>query len=227
MTSSHYFLIFFRWQREHLFLLLTAVKRSKLFQRSMVHKKELNKFFAIVFVLVLRRGEIEVDIVSIERNGHEPIICSRQVRILPDKSLNEVKGKDYDCIVIPGGNDGLCKRKEKSLNYRVVFFSNRIFSGSKALAANANVGEILTRHYNNGKVVGAICAGPRVLLAHKIGVNHQHTITCYPTVRKEFTDGQPYKLDDENNAVCHSRCTEKSIQSQNVFSMIDLFVLSH
>lgn len=81
--------------------------------------------------------------------------------------------------------------------------------GSKAMAANAEVGQILTKHYQNGKIVAAICAGPRALLSHKIGVNHKHMITCYPTVRKEFTEGEPYKLDALENTVCHSKFVDK------------------
>lgn len=57
-------------------------------------------------ISVLRRAEIEVDVVSIEKNGHEPVKCSRHVRVVPDKSLDEVKNNQYDCVVIPGGNDG-------------------------------------------------------------------------------------------------------------------------
>ena len=79
------------------------------------------------------------------------------------------------------------------------------------MAASAEVGQILTKHYDAGKIVAAICAGPRALLAHKIGVDHQHTITCYPSVRKEFTDGSPYKLDipGPEHAVCHSKVRVK------------------
>ena len=138
------------------------------------------------FFSVLRRAEIDVDVVSIEKNGHEPVKCSRNVRVVPDKSLDEVKSTQYDCVVIPGGNDG-----------------------SKAMAASADVGEILSKHYENGKICAAICAGPRALLAHRIGAHHQHMITCYPSVRKEFTEGEPYKLDSPNHSVCHSKHTEK------------------
>ncbi len=81
--------------------------------------------------------------------------------------------------------------------------------GSKAMAASAEVGQILTKHYQDGKIVAAICAGPRALLSHKIGVDHKHAITCYPSVRKEFTDGEPYKLDTPDHAVCHSQFTLK------------------
>jgi putative intracellular protease/amidase len=76
------------------------------------------------------------------------------------------------------------------------------------MAANRDVGHILSEHYQNGKVIAAICAGPRALLAHQIGSKHQHTITCYPTVRQEFIDGQPYKLDLPTHPVCHSTYTD-------------------
>ncbi|CAF0724020.1 unnamed protein product [Adineta ricciae] len=138
----------------------------------------------VTTVDVLRRAEIDVDVVSIEKNGQDALKCSRNVRVLPDKALDDVKTNQYDCVVIPGGNDG-----------------------SKAMAASTEVGQILTKHYEDGKVVAAICAGPRALLAHKIGVNHKHTITCYPSVRKEFTDGEPYKLEAPDQVVCHSKQT--------------------
>ena len=92
---------------------------------------------------------------------------------------------------------------------------NEIFSkfrlGSKAMAASHDVGEILTKHYENGKICAAICAGPRALLSHKIGAHHHHKITCYPSVRKEFTEGEPYKLDAPHHSVCHSTHTEKGL----------------
>lgn len=81
------------------------------------------------------------------------------------------------------------------------------------MAANAEVGQILYKHYEDGKVVAAICAGPRALLSHKIGAHHKHTITCYPGVRKEFTDGEPYRLDTPDHAVCHSKHTERGERS--------------
>ncbi|CAF0775704.1 unnamed protein product [Rotaria sordida] len=146
---------------------------------------------AVTTIDVLRRAEIEVDVVSIEKNGHESVKCSRNVRILPDKSIDDIKNNQYDCVVIPGGNDG-----------------------SKAMAANAEVGQILTKHYQDGKIVAAICAGPRALLSHKIGIDHKHTITCYPAVRKEFTDGEPYKLDTPDHAVCHSTHTIKGAEEK-------------
>ena len=154
-------------------------------------------------ISVLRRAEIDVDVASIEKNGHEPVKCSRHVQVVPDKSLDEVKNNQYDAVVIPGGNDG----KERP-TYRTLIY-NSLWIGSKAMAASAEVGQILTKHYQDGKIIAAICAGPRALLAHKIGVDHKHTITCYPSVRKEFTDGDPYKLDTPDHAVCHSKFTMK------------------
>ncbi|CAF2832401.1 unnamed protein product [Rotaria sp. Silwood2] len=151
---------------------------------------------AVTTIDVLRRAEIEVDVASIEKNGHDVVKCSRNVRIVPDKSLDDIKNNQYDCVVIPGGND----------DFIFLLFQKL---GSKVMAANAEVGQILTKHYQDGKIVAAICAGPRALLSHKIGVDHKHTITCYPTVRKEFTDGEPYKLDAPEHLVCHSKHAEE------------------
>jgi putative intracellular protease/amidase len=65
--------------------------------------------------VVLRRAEIEVDVVSIEKNGQEPVKCSRNVRIVPDKSLDAVKSEQYDCVVVPGGNEGASNQHTLSL----------------------------------------------------------------------------------------------------------------
>ncbi|CAF0820533.1 unnamed protein product [Rotaria sp. Silwood1] len=96
-----------------------------------------------------------------------------------------------------------------------------IIDGSKAMAASPEVGQILTKHYQDGKIVAAICAGPRVLLTHKIRIDHKHTITCYPTVRKESTDGEPYKLDAPDHAICYSKhgFEEKGSATSMVFTL--------
>ncbi|CAM4803901.1 unnamed protein product [Rotaria magnacalcarata] len=61
---------------------------------------------AVATIDVLRRAEIDVDVVSIEANGHDAVKCSRNVYVVPDKSLDDIKNNQYDCVVIPGGNEG-------------------------------------------------------------------------------------------------------------------------
>jgi protein DJ-1 len=39
--------------------------------------------------------------------GSDPVICSRQVKIVPDKSLEDaLKAGPYDVVVCPGGLGG-------------------------------------------------------------------------------------------------------------------------
>jgi putative intracellular protease/amidase len=57
--------------------------------------------------------------------------------IVPDISINEISTDDkYDVIIVPGGD-----------------------KGCNSMAKNLAVGTLLQQHYNNGKLVAAICAG--------------------------------------------------------------------
>lgn len=57
-------------------------------------------WYAKYFVLL----QIEVTVAGLA--GTDPVLCSRDVRILPDVSLTDVVGKEYDVIVLPGGAGG-------------------------------------------------------------------------------------------------------------------------
>ncbi len=46
------------------------------------------------------------------------------------------------------------------------------------------VGDILREHFAENKLVCAICAGPTVLLAHKIGLGK--SVTSYPSFREKL-----------------------------------------
>jgi putative intracellular protease/amidase len=50
-----------------------------------------------------------------------------------------------------------------------------IHAGSKAIAASAEVGQILTKHYQDGQIIAAISAGSHVLLSRNIDVEHKRT----------------------------------------------------
>ena len=53
---------------------------------------------------VLRRAGITVTLAGLE--GADKVVCSRQVVLVPDASLNSVMDDGYDAIVLPGGMDG-------------------------------------------------------------------------------------------------------------------------
>jgi hypothetical protein len=93
------------------------------------------------FSKVLRRAGIKLIVSSIEAN-RQPLKCAQETVIVPDISINELSTDDtYDAVIVPGGDQG-----------------------SKSMAKNLAVGNLLQQHYNKGKLVAAICAGIKIEL---------------------------------------------------------------
>ena len=93
---------------------------------------------------VMRRGKINVTVAGLD--SADPVECSRNVRILPDMSLDEaIKKGPYDVVVLPGG-----------------------LGGSKRLAESEKVKQVLTSQEADGGFVAAVCAAPSALLSHGI-----------------------------------------------------------
>ena len=111
---------------------------------------------ALAPVDMLRRAGVACTTASCEssllvkgRNG---------VRVEADTLLEEVKGRTFDCLVVPGG------------------------PGTAALRKNASVLETVRGHHAEEKLVGAICAAPTVLLDAGVlpGPKHTGHITVLP-----------------------------------------------
>lgn len=93
---------------------------------------------------VLRRAKINVILAGLD--SAEPVECSRNVRIVPDMSLDEAVTKGpFDVVVLPGG-----------------------LGGSKRLAASDKVKQVLQSQEAAGSFVAAVCAAPSALLSHGI-----------------------------------------------------------
>jgi len=116
---------------------------------------------------VMRRGGIEVTIAGL--SGSQPVKCSRDVVIVPDKGLDEVK-LPFDVIVLPGG-----------------------LGGSNQLASDPRVGTLLKEQQKSDKLIAAICAAPIALKAHGIGL--QKTITSHPSKAEELKTDYNYSED--------------------------------
>lgn len=133
----------------------TGAKKKKLnfdlLQTKMSGKKALvilspgaEEMETVISVDVLRRAKISVTLAGIASS--EPVTCSRDVRIVPDMSLEEAATKGpYDVIVLPGG-----------------------LGGSKKLAESQRVKELLEAQEKSGQYIAAVCAAPSALLAHGI-----------------------------------------------------------
>nr|XP_054768872.1 Parkinson disease protein 7 homolog [Lytechinus pictus] len=114
----------------------------------------------VIPVDVLRRAEVKVTVAGLF--GKDPVICSRNVTIVPDVTLDEaVSQGPYDVIILPGGGPG-----------------------AKNLCESKKVGELLKAQEDSGRIIAAICAAPTALMTHNVGV--KKTITSHPGVKEKL-----------------------------------------
>jgi 4-methyl-5(b-hydroxyethyl)-thiazole monophosphate biosynthesis len=107
---------------------------------------------AVTIIDILRRAGIEVLAAGL---ADGPVTASRNVRLMPDMSLDEALQRDLDMVVLPGG--GL---------------------GTDNLNKDARIHDVLKRLAESGKFVGAICAAPVVLA--NAGLLKGKQATSYP-----------------------------------------------
>jgi len=119
----------------------------------------------VITVDVLRRADIQVVVAGLD--GGDAVKCSRDIMILPDKSLDDAMGDMYDAVVLPGGGPG-----------------------AKALAASDKVKSVLESHDGAGKIIAAICAAPTALQAHGIGKGKN--VTSYPAFKEALSADYNY-----------------------------------
>jgi len=58
----------------------------------------------VITVDTLRRAGIEVTLAGL--SGDNAVLCSRNVRVLPDVALDSVIGQSFDAVIVPGGLKG-------------------------------------------------------------------------------------------------------------------------
>ncbi|MGP0629689.1 DJ-1 family glyoxalase III [Nitrospina sp. 32_T5] len=142
----------------------------------------------ITVVDILRRAGARVDLAGTQS---EPIEGSRGVRILADVLLSEIDHKDYDLIVLPGGQPGTTN-----------------------LQNNEKVIAIIQNMDRDSKTVAAICAAPMVL--QTAGVLKNHRTTSHPSVQENL-DGVRYS--DERVVVDGNLVTSRSPGTALEFAM--------
>jgi len=109
---------------------------------------------AITVVDLLRRAGITVVTAGLD---DQPVRASRGVVLIPDVTLNEVIGQEFDMIVLPGGEPGATN-----------------------LGKDERVTVLLQKMAQAGKYTAAICAAPRVLAQG--GLLEGRRATSYPGV---------------------------------------------
>ena len=116
---------------------------------------------AIVPMDILRRAEVEVDIVGVLGNV---ATGSHDLTISTDKELLAVKNELYDIVILPGG-----------------------MPGAKLLKDHQEVQEFVKLHYDAGKLIAANCAAP--IAIENSGALKNRAYTCYPGFEKQIADG--------------------------------------
>jgi 4-methyl-5(b-hydroxyethyl)-thiazole monophosphate biosynthesis len=109
---------------------------------------------AVTIIDLLRRAGVEVITAGLDEG---PVTASRGVVLVPDETLDEALGRDYDMVILPGG-----------------------LPGSDHLQQDPRILDLLQRMAGEGKYTAAICAAPKVLAS--AGLLDGRQATSYPGV---------------------------------------------
>ncbi len=108
---------------------------------------------ALGTVDILRRSELDVKTVSI--NESLEVIGTHGIKVFADILTDEVKEDEVDAIVLPGG-----------------------LPGADNLENCKFVTDLITKANNEGKIIAAICAAPKI--PGVMGLLNGLRATCYP-----------------------------------------------
>ncbi|HZX36115.1 MAG TPA: DJ-1 family glyoxalase III [Thermodesulfobacteriota bacterium] len=144
---------------------------------------------AMTVVDVLRRAGADVLTAGASMDAIEG---RNKIKVLPDASLKNMAGKDFDLIVLPGGA-----------------------KGTENLKKNKDVRGIVLEHFKKGRLIAAICAAPTVL--SMLGITKGKTITSHPSARDELKDE---KISDERVVVDENLVTSQSPGTAMEFAFV-------
>ncbi len=113
---------------------------------------------AITVVDLLRRADIEVVTAGLDE---QPVKASRGMVLIPDTTLDEALGRDYDMVVLPGG-----------------------LPGADHLDRDPRIRELLVKMAESERFTAAICAAPKVLASS--GLLAGKRATSFPGVLEKM-----------------------------------------
>ena len=114
----------------------------------------------IAVVDILRRAGARVVLAATVEG---PVEGSRGVTVLPDTLIDQVDDKEFDLVVLPGGQPG-----------------------TENLQNNETVITIIKNMHQSHKQIAAICAAPTVL--HSSGILKNIAVTSHPSVQDQLAD---------------------------------------
>ena len=115
----------------------------------------------VTVVDILRRADVKVTVAGLTSNLIEG---KHEVKVVPDKLIDDVSVTDFDAVIVPGGNPGY-----------------------KNLKKDPRVIAMIKKAFESNKILAAICAGPTVL--SDAGVLEDKECTIYPGMEKELKAG--------------------------------------
>ena len=115
---------------------------------------------ALTAVDLLRRAEIGCDMIAV--GGGDTVTGSHGITVRMDGTLDGTDTDAYDGVLLPGGQPG-----------------------TRNLAAEERVRELLRRFHAAGKLTAAICAAPTVLA--EAGLLEGRRAVCYPGLEDRLT----------------------------------------
>lgn len=118
---------------------------------------------AITVIDVLRRAEIEVLIVGVNRI--KEVKGAHDIIIKVDQDINEINVQEITGIILSGGLPGYINLKN-----------------------NSKVISLIQKLNKQSKLIAAICAAPIVL--EKAGVLNKRQVTCYPNFAQELPSAE-------------------------------------
>ena len=108
---------------------------------------------AVTIIDILRRAGADVTVASVDVLQ---ITTSRNVRIIADCLIGECINEEYDLVALPGG-----------------------IPGAEHLRDSQDLTDILHKQHKSGRLYGAICASPAVVL-HYHGLLKSRCATTHP-----------------------------------------------
>ena len=118
---------------------------------------------AISVVDVLRRGGVEVEMVSI--TGQKQVKSAHGIEVVADRTFEEIKWEEADCLICPGG-----------------------MPGAQYLSECSPLLQLLQQQYESDRLLAAICAAPSIL-GHK-GLLNNLKATCFTGFEDDLIGAQ-------------------------------------
>ncbi len=131
----------------------------------------------VTVVDILRRAGISVTLAGVEADAPPTAIEGRTgIKVVPDRSIREVRASEFDMIVLPGG-----------------------LKGTQTLQNDPHVARLLLSMEEDKRYIAAICAAPTVLAANRMIAGRR--LTSHPSVKDQLA-GAVY---DEGRVVVDGR----------------------